>query len=60
MFPETTSRETSVLEENKTNSHPEGPDINCFVVFLDLHFNSNKKQPERTKTVDSIVKTTQI
>ena len=54
MFPETKSR------ENKTNSYPEGPDIKCFVVFLDLNFNSNKKQPERTKTVDSILKTTQI
>ena len=38
MFPETKSR------ENKTNSYPEGPDIKCFVVFLDLHFNSNQKK----------------
>ena len=24
-------------------SDPEGPDIECFVVFLDFHFNSNKR-----------------
>ena len=29
--------------ENKTNWFPEGPDINCFVIFLDFHFNSNKR-----------------
>ena len=29
--------------ENKTNWFPEGPDIKCFVIFLDLHFNSNKR-----------------
>ena len=37
MFPETKSR------ENKTNWFPEGPDIKCFVIFLDFHFNSNKR-----------------
>ena len=36
-------RETSGLEENKTNRFPEGPDIKCFVIFLDFHFNSNKR-----------------
>ena len=35
MFPETTSRET--------NWFPEGPDIKCFVILLDFHFNSNKR-----------------
>ena len=40
MFPETKSR------ENKTNWFPERPDIKCFVVFLDFHFNSNKRITE--------------
>ena len=43
MFPETKSRKTSELEGNKTNWFPEGPDIKCFVIFLDFHFNSNKR-----------------
>ena len=29
--------------ENKTNWFPEGSDIKCFVIFLDFHFNSNKR-----------------
>ena len=29
--------------ENKTNRFPEGPDVKCFVIFLDFHFNSNKR-----------------
>ena len=29
--------------ENRTNWFPEGPDVNCFVIFLDFHFNSNKR-----------------
>ena len=29
--------------ENKTNWFPKGPDIKCFVIFLDFHFNSNKR-----------------
>ena len=29
--------------ENKTNRFPEGPDIKCFVIFLDFHFNKNKR-----------------
>ena len=29
--------------ENKTNWFPEGPEIKCFVIFLDFHFNSNKR-----------------
>ena len=36
MFPETNN-------ENKTNWFPEGSDIKCFVIFLDFHFNSNKR-----------------
>ena len=43
MFPETKSREHHDSKENKTNCFPEGPDIKCFVVFLDFHFNSNKR-----------------
>ena len=34
MFPEDSN-------ENKTNWFPEEPDIKCFVIFLDFHFNSN-------------------
>ena len=30
-------------KENKTNWFPEGSDIKCFVIFLDFHFNSNKR-----------------
>ena len=37
------SRETSGLEENKTNWFPEGPDIKCFVLLRDFHFNNNKR-----------------
>ena len=29
--------------ENKTNRFPEGPDIKCFVIFLDFYFNKNKR-----------------
>ena len=29
--------------ENKTNWFHEGPDIKCFVIFLDFHVNSNKR-----------------
>ena len=43
MFPEKKSRETSGLEGKQTNWFPEGPDIKCFVIFLDFHFNSNKR-----------------
>ena len=30
-------------KENKTHWFPEGPDIKFFVIFLDFHFNSNKR-----------------
>ena len=48
LFPETTKSTTSRgkhqdSRENKTNWFPEGPDIKCFVTFLDFHFNSNAK-----------------
>ena len=32
-----------IPRENKTKWFPEGPDIKYFVIFLDFHFNSNKK-----------------
>ena len=53
MFPETKS-------ENKTIWFVQGPDIKCFVIFLEFHFNSNKRITGRTKTVDSVPITTQI
>ena len=47
--------------ENKTNWFPEGPCIKCFVISLDFHFNSNKRNnPERIKTVDLVFIRTQI
>ena len=46
MFPETKSREHKDSRENKTNWFPERPDIKCFVIFLDFHFNSNKRITE--------------
>ena len=62
MFPETKSRETSGLDW-----FPEGPDIKCFVIFLDFHFDSNKRitganQNSRLGTYDNtnlILKTTE-
>ena len=30
-------------EGNKTDWFPKGPDIKCFVIFLDFHFNSNQR-----------------
>ena len=32
------------LRENKTNWFPEGPDIKCFVRFLDFYFNILQQQ----------------
>ena len=44
MYVSTSSRETSGLSGKQTNWFPEGPDIGkCFVIFLDFHFNSNKR-----------------
>ena len=47
MFPLTSSRENS--RENKTNWFPERPEIKCFVIFLDFHFNSNKRMTGANK-----------
>ena len=35
MFPLTSSQETTACSQ--------GPDVKCFVIFLDFHFNSNKR-----------------
>ena len=43
MFSETKLRETSDSRENKSNWFSEGPGVKCFVIFLDFHFNSNKR-----------------
>ena len=54
------------LRENKTNWFPEGPDIKCFVTFLDFHFNVLQQQQKNTlkrsesKQYDSILIRTQI
>ena len=53
--------------ENKTNWYPEGPDIECFVIFLDFHFNSNKRIAEANQnsrlgtynSTNSILKSTE-
>ena len=44
VFPRVlSSRKHQDSRKNKTNWFPEGPDIKCFVIFLDLHFNKNKR-----------------
>ena len=43
VFPRVLSRgKHQDLRESKTNWFPGGPDIMCFVIFLDFHFNSKK------------------
>ena len=42
-FPRRSRGNHQDSRENKTNWFPEGPDIKCFVIFLDFHFNSNKR-----------------
>ena len=62
MFPSASSRETSGLEGKKLTSFPRDlSDIKCFVIFLDFHFNSNKRIiGANPRTVDSVLITTQI
>ena len=36
--------------ENKTNRFPEGPDIKCFVIFLDFHFNVLQQQQKNNRS----------
>ena len=42
-FPRRSPEKHRDSRENKTNWFPEGPDLKCFVIFLDFHFNSNKR-----------------
>ena len=42
-FPQLRLGKHQDSRENKTNWFPERPDIKCFVIFLDFHFNSNKR-----------------
>ena len=47
-FPESPDVSRDDVEGNirtlgKTNWFPKGPDIKCFDIFLDFHFNSNKR-----------------
>ena len=44
-FPESPDRRGKHQDsrEIKTNWFPAGPGIKCFVIFLDFHFNSNKR-----------------
>ena len=61
-FPESPTR------KNKTKWFPEGPNIKSFDIFLDFHFNSNKRitaanQNSRLGTYNNtnlIVKTTEL
>ena len=50
--------------ENKTNWFPEGSEIKCFVIFLELSLQqqqkNNRSERKRTKTGDSVLTTTQI
>ena len=48
-----------ILRETLSFWFPKGPDIKCFVIFLDFHFNSNKRitganQNSRLGTYDNI------
>ena len=51
-------------KENKTTWFPEGSDIKCFVIFLELSLQQqqkdNRSERKRTKTVDSVLMPTQI
>ena len=42
-FPRQSRGKHQDSRENKTNWFPEGPDIKWFVIFLDFHFNNNKR-----------------
>ena len=39
---------TSGLEKDKTNWFPEGPDVKCFVIFLNFQFNVLQQQQKNT------------
>ena len=42
-FPRRSQGKHQDSRENKTIWFAQGPDIKCFVIFLDFHFNSNKR-----------------
>ena len=51
MFPSTSSLVLGNImdsRENKTNWFPKGPDIKCFVILLDFHFNVLQQQQKNT------------
>ena len=68
VFPTRSRGKHQDQRENKTNWFLEGPDIKCFVIFPDFHFNSNKRitganQTSRLGTYNNtnlILKTTQL
>jgi len=39
---------TSGLEKDKTNWFREGPDVKCFVIFLNFQFNVLQRQQKNT------------
>ena len=44
VFPRVHLGKHQDLRENKTNWFPKGPDIKCFVTFLDFYFNIFQQQ----------------
>ena len=65
-FPRRSRGKHQDSRENKTNWFPEGPDIKCFVIFLDFHSNVLQQQQKNTlkrsesKQYDSVLIRTQI
>ena len=47
-FPRRSRGKHQDSRENKTNWLSEGPDIKCFVLFLDFHFNVFQQQQKNT------------
>ena len=68
-FPRRSRGKHQDSRENKTNWLSEGPDIKCFVLFLDFHFNVFQQQQKNTlkrseyksKQYDSVlIRTTEV
>ena len=63
-FPRRSRGKHQDSRENKTNWFPEGSDIKCFVIFLELSLQqqqkNNRSERKRTKTVDSVLNTNLI
>ena len=68
-FPRRSRGKQQDSRENKTNWLSEGPDIKCFVLFLDFHFNVFQQQQKNTlkrseyksKQYDSVlIRTTEV